>query len=350
VVLGLFLGAAPAWAGHPRLDEGKAAYERGQFRVALLKLTEAERDPKLADDDRVQLHFVRGACLHAMRKPAEANRSFDALLRLRPLHEPSALDAPPDVLAAFHARAEEFQKAQAVRLTAPALEGGRLTITAERHPQQVDHVVVFIRAAGETSYLQTTLPVVSGTASGMLQDLAFWERQAEGGAVELLVEAVNKRDVPVARAGTGTAPLRFTVDAANRNAALQALTPVAPPQALVPPPDLVAAVEPAPPPPAATPPEEPSGGRKWLWGLPVAAGAAAGMTVLLGVGSAVLAGLGYAAMLAQPRTVGAEAKPAYQAMLGAYVGGLVGTGLLGVLFVAALLGTAAASGLAFLMG
>ncbi|MEW5848700.1 MAG: hypothetical protein AB2A00_07785 [Myxococcota bacterium] len=249
---------------HPDLDAAKAALQRGEHRAALVSLERAERSPEITEEELVELHWTRGATYFQLGKTAEADRSFDALLTLRPLFEPNRLETPPDLRAAFRARAEAYQREKGVSVGAPRLEGKDLVVGLSGNVRDVGKVVAFVRAAGEATYRSFDVPLTGAVGRAPLAKLDLWEELARSGKLEVVVEARNRRGVPVARNGDAVKPLELPVPAAQSSAVIKELTPkpepppvAATPPVTAPPPPVVAAppsAPPASPPPAASPP------------------------------------------------------------------------------------------------
>src|SRR5512140_3276518 len=94
--VGLLLGLAwstPA-AANVDIDGAKALFMKGDFRGALARLKQAEKSPALSEDELADLYWYRGAASFVLGRTPEATEAFDALLEVRPLHEPDARETP----------------------------------------------------------------------------------------------------------------------------------------------------------------------------------------------------------------------------------------------------------------
>ncbi|MEW5851614.1 MAG: hypothetical protein AB2A00_22685 [Myxococcota bacterium] len=211
----VLLLAAPAQA-HPDVDAARTAYGRGEVQAALVMLEQAERSPSITEDDLVQIHWYRAASLHALGRHDDAEKSLDALLELRPLFEPDRVETAPPLRAFFARRAEAYQRAHGVKLEAPILEGTTLRVPLSGKTEQVRTVQVFIRAPDEKTYRQFTLEASGREARGEVADTAVWDAVGGAGRVEVVLEARNKRGVPVARLGDAKEPVSVYVDARAR--------------------------------------------------------------------------------------------------------------------------------------
>ena len=224
VLVWLALSASTALA-HPDVDAGKAAFLKGEFRPALARLEEAERSPNVTEEDLVNIHWYRGASYYALGKKDEANKSFDELLAVRPLFTPNKLETPPDVRGAFKKRSDVFQKAHGVTLGAPALEGATLNVPLDGNTADAAGLLVYARAAGEKTYRKFDFPVVEAKAAGVLNQAGLWERSGKSGKMELVIEVLNARGTPIARAGDALKPLSVPVTEDQSRTALTALQP-----------------------------------------------------------------------------------------------------------------------------
>lgn len=334
-----------SWTGlvhaHPGLDAAKAAYDNGDYAIALARLVEAERDPQLTDTELATLHWYRAICLHAQGRKNKATAEFDEVLRLQPLFDPSVADASPKVLAAFYKRAQAYQRDHGVTVVVPPrMDGAQLSVTLEGHPSEATSVTVFFRAMGQPSFKQASLPVANAVAEGLLSDVATWEEVGRAGALELVVEPRNSRGAAVGRMGNAKAPMIMAVTPEQVNKALETLRP---------PPEPVPVTPPVEPPPVAKVDPPPPSRSPWVGRVVLAAGVtlgAAGLAMLAGAVWMAAAGAGsYAGIWALPREVGQEASPLYRGLLvswlghsGLFLAGLVTSFLLGAVG----LGTAAA--------
>jgi len=297
VVMWVLLLAAQPAAAQSRLHEAQQAFNQGRIELALIRLKEAENEPGLTEDDLVRIHWTRALCLLATGKPAEANRSHDLLLALRPLHEPSALDAAPPVLQAFRRRQQEHLATHGAQLAPPLLEQKSLKVTVLRFPEKVSQIALYARAPGDPTFVVLSAPLDGATATVAIADAdaGLWQRALLAGSLECLVEARSNRGTPLARLGTRNTPLHLPVKKDVHPPAVTAPEPVpipVPEPVKEPPPPAVVAepvITPAPvalapaPPPHEPPPTSPR--RKILFGV---AGAGGGLAVALGVTSALL--------------------------------------------------------------
>lgn len=268
----------------PELDAAREAYLKGSFKLALLRLAEAERSPKTTEDDVVRILWYRGACFHAQGRTADAGKAFDGLLRLRPLYEPDRLEAPPDLRAVFDARARAWQEQHGVTFGDPSVEGRTIALQLSGNVAAAPVVMLFVRAAGEVQFRELPMGVQGTRAAVSLDEKQLWEEAGRAGAFELVLEGRSARGVPISRRGDAVQPVRLPVTPDVVQAARAALTPP-PPAVTAPPPE---PVKPARPPesvqPAPSTEKEPSrlplvaGG-----GLLAAGGVLLGLAVLTGL-------------------------------------------------------------------
>ncbi len=226
VGLAVALWSAPAWAANADVEAGKAAFLKGEFRQALVKLEEASRSPNATEDDVVEIHWFRGASFHALGKKADADKSFDALLAVRPLYAPNKMETPPDIRAAFKKRGDAYMKVHGINVAAPALDAARLVVALDGPGLAEAASVVFsARAVGDVQYAQANTTVEDGKAAAVISDAGVWERAGKGGQLQVVVEVRNARGTPVARAGDAVQPLAVTITAEQADAARKAITP-----------------------------------------------------------------------------------------------------------------------------
>lgn len=229
VGLAVALWSAPAWAANADVEAGKAAFLKGEFRQALVKLEEASRSPNATEDDVVEIHWFRGASFHALGKKADADKSFDALLAVRPLYAPNKMETPPDIRAAFKKRGDAYMKVHGINVAAPALDAARLVVALDGPGLGEAASVVFsARAVGDVQYAQANATVEDGKAAAVISDAGVWERAGKGGQLQVVVEVRNARGTPVARAGDAVQPLAVTITAEQADAARKAITPEKP--------------------------------------------------------------------------------------------------------------------------
>lgn len=333
VVAGVVLDASGAWAAS-RLDEATQAYSQGRLEVALVRLAEAENDPALTEDDLVRLMWTRVLCHAALRQSTDMTRAMDALLAVRPLHEPSALDGAPPVLQAFKLRQQEHRRERGVELDPPTLDGAWMQVKVSRFPEQVAQVVVFVRAPGDPVFATVNAPVVSGVAGAMVPQDALWQRARGSGALECVVEARSHRGAPLVRMGTRQEPLRLALVAAAPVPPPDAAPPA--PEARTPSPDVT---QPVPAPvgqvPAA-PQARASGVNPRMAALVFAAGG--GISGVFSMGLLAAGVVAYALTWALPADVGKEASwqfrvPYYGSLVlgvGALLFGVAAPALMGV--------------------
>jgi len=312
----LLASSAPALAEPASLAAARASYDQGEFLGALSQLAEAQRSPELTEDGQVQVHWLRGACFHALDRTEEANRSFDALLKMRPLFQPNPYETPPDLRTLFGARADAYRQQLGVSIGAVQFNKAELEIGVQGN---VAWLVCFVRTPGETQYRKAEARVQDKRAHIPLSDEALWARVSASGKLEVVLEARNPEGVAVARAGDALTPLQLTPTAAQMAAATAALRK-----------------EPPAPAKAALSPKSPSPLRLPL--LLAGAGALAGAGLAAGAGTlAALGGVGAAAVAGG---------------IYAYVGTVVGSGRVrgnlvpvytGAVPTAAILGVAAAA-------
>ncbi|MEW5848282.1 MAG: hypothetical protein AB2A00_05680 [Myxococcota bacterium] len=320
--LALFLASQDVLA-HPKVDAARKAYEEGEFAAALVHLDEAEADASLTEDDLVQAHWLRGASLHALRRKAPAEAAFHRLLALRPLYEPSELDASPELLGVFQDVANRWRAEHGVALGPPSVQAATMTVPVLKHVEQVAHVVAFARAVDQPAYQQFTLAVKDGTAQGVINSEELWEATAVSGALDVVVEARNARGTPLARLGSARQPLRLTVDAQQRAAALAAIQPTTP--ATTPPSGEEPITAPAPlegGAPSSTEVRKGPSLRAVAWPLAGGLAGAGAAAVVVTLASAALSAGSYQGILAYPRRAGMETELPYRALLAVYVGGL----------------------------
>ena len=216
----LLLCTSLARAEPQSLAAAKNDYEHGDYLRALALLAESQKSPELTEDGVVQVHWLRGACFHALGKRGEATKAFDAVLKLQPLFQPNPYETPPDLRALFKKQADEFHRRFGVQLGQVELDEGanvRVTVTGAG---KATSVMVFARSPGDTSYRKFELPVADAAAKGVLDDLQLWERVAAASAVELVVEARSANGVPIARSGDALKPLSVPVTAAQAQGAI----------------------------------------------------------------------------------------------------------------------------------
>ncbi len=227
---------------HPDIDAAREMLAKGDFRTALLRLERAELSPELKEDELADVHWYRGVIRHTMGQEDLAQESFDAVLRLRPLFTPDRLETPPPLRAAFQQRAAAYQADHGIALSVAGVQGTTLFVYLQGHPEEASTLVLFVRVAGASIYQKQELPTEGrAMVPARITDRAWWESfPAEGGVMEVVLEARNARSTPLARAGDARAPLKITVPAEERTRALTELAPPTPPP---PPPDPDAAAE-----------------------------------------------------------------------------------------------------------
>lgn len=307
----------PAWA-HPELDAAKELFEKADVRGALKRLDRAERSPSKTEDEIVEMHWYRAACLHALHKEADATRSFDAVLELRPLYEPDTRAFPPELRNAFQKRATAYKAERGVLLGPPVLDGNRMAVAVTRFPEKVARVIVFVRGARAGAFLPFPLTVSSGEARGTIGDRTLWEEARASGKLSVVVEAQSAREVPLARLGDAVRPLELSVDARTVDAALAIFaTPPTP------------KTEAAPPPPKESSSQtvrvdESGPSPRVMAGRGVLAaslGLLAVAALLLAGGVASFAALG-ASLVAQTQVKGIEVLPIYPPLIWIYQGAI----------------------------
>jgi len=323
----LVLVFAPATLlAHPKLDEGRTAFDQGDFPTALVHLQQAEKDTALTEEELVQLYWLRAASLFALDRKTEARAAFESLLRLRPVFEPGELDASPALMAAFNAAAKDHQLRDGVILGQPTMADGQVLVFVKQHAERVGMVVISARLPGEGAYRAFQIPVEGTRAQGALLDASLWSGLGSAGVLELVLEARSPKGIPLARSGTAQQPVKLSVAPREKEAAL-ALIPAAPPAVLP-------GAEPAKPvePPSEEAADEGTG--PVLGGL-VAAGVMGGAAALSVLTSIVVglvssgAYLGLAALSQQ--TGGIEKTATYRAVLTTYIATLVASVLFLVL-------------------
>ncbi len=196
LLLGVLLLVAPALHAHPDVVAARKLYSKGEFAKALNALERGERSLTRTDDDTVEILWLKGSILHAMTRGRQADEAFDALIAVRPLHEPERWEASPDLRARFEARVTAYKKEKAVLLGEPGLDGFTLLVPVERYPERIHALTAYVRASGEASFNPLTLQLRADLAEVDLRDEALWRQAAQVGALELVVEAVNPRGVP----------------------------------------------------------------------------------------------------------------------------------------------------------
>ncbi len=227
---------------HPDIDAAREMLAKGDFRTALLRLERAELSPELKEDELADVHWYRGVIRHTMGQEDLARESFDAVLKLRPLFTPDRLETPPPLRAAFQQRAAVYQADHGIALSVAGVQGTTLFVYLQGHPEEASTLVLFVRVAGAFIYQKQELPTEGrAMVPARITDRAWWESfPADGGVMEVVLEARNLRGTPLARAGDARAPLQINVAAEERTRALTELAPPTPPP---PPPDLDAAAE-----------------------------------------------------------------------------------------------------------
>ncbi|MEW5851812.1 MAG: hypothetical protein AB2A00_23685 [Myxococcota bacterium] len=317
-----------AHASHPAVQEATRAYARGAPAQALKALDSVEGDPALSEEDLVLLHWYRGASLHALGRYREADDAFDHLVALRPLYEPNKLEASPALRKAFAARAELHQRHDGVILGAPRFDGPWLTIPLWRHAEKVGFVVVQVRAAEDTSFVQHAFRVEGNVARGLIVDRELLSRSSNREMIELVLEARSATQVPLARSGDPRHPLILAVPESQRRALLDHLDPpkvvTAPdPEPVVasPPPPVAVTVPPTPPVPRRDGPPFALG----LSGLLLATGGLLGSAAVLGL---LVSATSYALMFLHPRYAGAQVSTSYRVLSAAWLAGMVAVAVL----------------------
>lgn len=219
---------------HPLVDQGKDAFARGEFKLALLRLERAARAPDKTEDETVEMHWYRAATLQRLGRNKAAATAFDALLRIRPLYEPDKYDAPPDLRAAFNKHAAGYLELHGVQLGQARVAQGGLRVEVTRFAEQVAEVAAFVRIKGGSSYAAYRLAMTQTeaavpTAWGTISDEAFWRALAQGGEVEVALEARSARGTPLARRGDAMEPVTLQVDASVAQVELAARAHPPPP-------------------------------------------------------------------------------------------------------------------------
>ena len=107
VLLACTLGTAsanPAKTPQASLDEGRVAYERGQYGQAV-QVIHPLLYPSIAlgnEDSVVEAHRLLALSYLFMTKSGEAEQEATSLLAMRPDYEPDPVVDPPAAVAFFH--------------------------------------------------------------------------------------------------------------------------------------------------------------------------------------------------------------------------------------------------------
>lgn len=307
---------------HPALDAAKAAYDEGNFTIALVHLEDAQRDPKLTPNASAEMLWYRGVCHLAQDNPDAAYRAFDALVRLRPLYQPSRVLASPVQLAEFTRRKELYREAHGVRMGPPSFAGGVLSVPLLDHPAEVQNVVVFIRNAGGTGFHEFVVPAEGASAHGPLADHALWAEAASPAQFEVVLEARGETQAALARRGDASAPETLEVSTAEVVAARVANRP----------------------PPPAKPSIHARIRRITLLSVAGATAAGGSVALFLAGAGAVISTASWAALWRLPLQTGTDKDPMFRVLYGAWLSGIVaGAGLTAaaILFATAASGTVA---------
>ncbi|MEW5849247.1 MAG: hypothetical protein AB2A00_10555, partial [Myxococcota bacterium] len=236
-VLALSLATGSVLAANVKKEvaDGRAAYLDGDLRTALYRLTEAQRAAEVDEDDLVVIHWYSGASLYGLGRPRAADDAFDALLRIRPLYAPDRMETPPDLRAAFSARARLYQQQNGVTFGLPTLRGANITVPLSGPIDAVARLVLFARPAGTPTYRSFDLTLEKQEGTAIIGDRAIWENALKKGKLEIVLEARRDNGVPLSRAGDGTHPLEVPLTPQQCEAALSALTAPPPSPAPAPP-------------------------------------------------------------------------------------------------------------------
>jgi len=221
---------APVWsaaAANAQLEEGKAAFQRGEFAFAKLRFDQTEKAATLTEDELVELYWYRAAVHHALGNEPEETREHALLLRLRPMYTPDVLDTAPDLRAEFQKRQAEHHARNPVVFWEPVIERASIVITVEGKTTAA-RLVLFARAQGQPAFKRFEAPLEAGLATVPLSDAELWRTASEAGTLELVVEAQNPAGIAQSGSGTAANPLLLAVSSAQAEGARQALNgPVA---------------------------------------------------------------------------------------------------------------------------
>lgn len=215
-------------AAHPDIEAARAQYFAGNPKGALQHLDEALKSPALTEDELVDVHFLRGASLFVIGRTQEAEKSFDTVLGLRPLYAPNKRETPPEIRDSFRARADAWQRANGVQLETPSVDGKTWIVRMKGKVAGIARVAVFARPRGETAYREVLLEAQGPVARGDVTDEILWNSGATAGALDVVLEARNARNVPISQAGDAMHPLQLPLTREQADAALKLLKPPAP--------------------------------------------------------------------------------------------------------------------------
>lgn len=319
-------------SAHPGVDAARAAYEEGDFSTALFRLKEVERDPKLTDADLVQVYWVRASSQMAMGRRKDADASFDRLLAIQPLYEPSTVDASPAVLAALNRRREVYNRNHGVAFGTPTWTPPDVQIELTRNAARVGSMTIFARASGDTAFKQYSLPAKEGKIEGRVEDLALWEQACRTGKLEVALEARNERGAALARQGDAQTPLEVSLDQAACANAISVLqppppanpepTPTVDPNANTPTQPVAPVAEPTPSPLVTFP-----------WGAILGGvfGVGTAGLLVLSLVSAAISTASYAGTWLHPVEVGAESSFSYRGLFYGWLGTMGAGGVMALL-------------------